>query len=230
MLYYLLFSRNLTPQEAVLSFVFTVLSFIIALSFREFMRSFVAYKMGDPTPKLAGRLTLNPLKHIDTSGFLMFMLLGVGWSKPSQINPMNFKKYKTGMRWISIVGILTNFVLGLIAAGIFAILLGTVGIPNVYVGYIYNFLMYFMIVNSFLAMFNLLPLFPLDGFTFVTTFLKPNNKFVDFGVKNSMKILLIIFLVSILGDLIFGFDVLDWYLSVLYNYVYVPIGFLGVYI
>ena len=228
MLYYLLFSEGLSPQEAVLSFVFTVLSFIIALTCREFMRALVAYKMGDPTPKLAGRLSLNPIRHIDTSGFIMFLLFGVGWSKPTQVNPLNFKKYKTGMRWISVVGIITNFVLGLIAAGILAILLATVGLPNIYVGYFYNFLTYFMIVNSFLVMFNLLPLFPLDCYMFITTFMRPDNKFIEFSVRNSFKILLLIFMISILGDLLFGFDVLDEFLLLIYRFIYWPLSLVGV--
>lgn len=194
----------------------------------ELAHSFTAYKMGDPTPKLMGRLTLNPFKHLSLGGFLMFVLLGIGWAKPVPINPLNFKKYRTGIRLVSISGILTNFFLGLIAAIIYAMLLPTVGYINTAMECVFLVLQYFMVVNSFLALFNLIPIYPMDGFNFVTSFMRADNRYIKFNVKNGLKLLLCILLVTLLIETIFSFDLLDWYLSILYNYVYLPIGFLGV--
>ena len=228
MLYYILVSSELTAQEAVVIFLITIVAFFVSLSVHEFAHGFTAVKMGDPTPKLAGRVTLNPFKHISLSGLICFALLGVGWAKPMPINPLNFKKYRKGIRLTSIAGILANFILGLICAIIFALIIAFAPVSNVYIEYILLTLQYFMLVNSFLALFNILPIYPLDGFNFVTSFMKADNKFIQYNVRNGFKILLGILLATVLIDLLFGFDILDFYLSLIYNYIYVPIGLLGV--
>ncbi len=223
-----MYHQSLSFSQVILSFVFTIFAFIVSLSVHEFAHALVAYKMGDPTPKLTGRLTLNPFKHIDTSGFIMFMLFGVGWAKPVQVNPLNFKKFRKGMRLVAIAGVCANFLLGLICAIIFALLFKFVGPVNQFVVYLYDLLSYFMLVNSFLVLFNLLPIYPFDGFSFITTFMKGDNKFIRFSVKNSFYILLAVFLVSIITDLAFGFDILDLYCMLIYDKIYMPIVFLGV--
>lgn len=227
MLYYILFNQYYTAQEAVIVFLITIVVFLISLTLHEFAHAFVAYKMGDPTPKFAGRVTLNPFKHLSLSGFLLFIFLGIGWAKPVPSNPLNYKKYRKGIRLVSISGVLVNFVLGLIAAIIYAILLSTVGFANLAMEYVFLTLQYFMLVNSFLALFNILPIYPMDGFNFVSSFLKPNNKYIEYNVRNGLKIILFILLFTLLIDLLFSFDLLDWFLSLLYNYIYVPIALLG---
>lgn len=229
MLYYILFSTNLTASEAVIHFLITIGVFMISLTVHEFAHAFAALKCGDPTAKLMGRMTLNPFKHLDTSGFLFFILLGVGWAKPVPINALNFKRYKKGVRWVSIAGILANFLLGLISAGAFAILLATVGFGGgLAMEYVYSVLMYFMLVNSFLAMFNMLPLPHFDGYNFIASFLKAENKFLKFMQRNGFKLLIGLLLAGLVTDLLFGFDILNIYLSVLYDFVYLPITWLGV--
>ena len=85
MLYYILFNDYYTPREAVIVFLITIFVYLISLTLHEFAHSLTAYRMGDPTPKLMGRLTLNPFKHLSLGGFLMFVLLGIGWAKPVPI-------------------------------------------------------------------------------------------------------------------------------------------------
>lgn len=228
MIYYLLFNNNLTARDAVLYFLISIFVYFVSLSLHEFAHAFVAVKMGDPTPKQAGRLTLNPFKHLDIMGFLCFMLVGFSWAKPVPVNPLNFKKYRKGMRAVSIAGITVNALLGLIAAGIYAVMLATLTFTSPAIHIIFVILEYFMVVNSFLAMFNLLPIYPMDGFNLVTTFMKTENKFIKFSLRNGLKIMLTLILISFATDLLFGFDLLDWYLTVLFNYVFKPIALLGV--
>ena len=108
MLYQFLFSDGMTGEEAVARFLISIFVFFISLTAHELAHGFAAYKMGDLTAKIDGRRSLNPIKHLDMSGFLAFMIIGVGWAKPVPVNPLNFKKYKTGMRWVSISGILAK--------------------------------------------------------------------------------------------------------------------------
>ena len=228
MLYYILFNQDLTAEEAVIHFLITIAVFMISLTIHEFAHAFSAYACGDKTAKLAGRMTLNPIKHLSLSGFIFFMLLGVGWAKPVPINPLNFKKYKKGTRIVSISGVLANVLLGLICATVCAILLATVGVGGVAMGYVYTILFYFMMVNSFLALFNFLPIPPLDGYNFIASFMKAENKFIKFMQRNGSRIILSIILISLLTDILFGFDILTYYLSLLYDWVYLPISFIGI--
>ena len=226
MLYQIMFSNNLTPQQAVTTFLVSIFVFFVSLAFHEYAHGFAAYKMGDLTPKLAGRLTLNPLKHLDMTGMLFFMFLGVGWAKPMPVNPLNFKKYKKGTRLVAIAGVLANFLLGLVAAIIFAIMTKC-GATGEFASFIYLVLTYFIIVNSALAMFNFLPLAPLDGFRFIASFMKPNNKFIKFNERHGYSILLLLILGSIVIEFFTGFDLFNAYLNLLTNYVFAPITWLG---
>ena len=228
MLYYILFNTNLTATDSVIHFLITIFIYMISLTIHEFAHAFVAFKCGDPTAKLAGRMTLNPLKHLDMMGFLMFIFLGVGWAKPVPTNPMNYRNYKKGTRAVSISGVTANLLLGLISAGTIAILSATVGINGEVMGYIYYILFYFMLVNSFLVMFNIMPIPPMDGFNFISTFCKPNNKFLNFMARNALRIILGILLLGFVTDLLFGFDIFTVYLMLLHEYVFVPISLLGV--
>lgn len=224
MLISILLNNNLDPLDAVIQFLMIVFVFTFSLSLREFFRAFAAYKMGDDTAKSMGMMTINPIKHIDPAGFLFFVLLGVGWSKPVPINPTNFKNYRKGIRWVSAAGVLVNFVFGLFASIVYLVFNRTLGCPNEAMGYFYLLLQIIMQINSFLVLFNILPIYPLAGFDFVTTFMKSNNKFIYFNYKNGVKILYGLLIVSVVFELLFGFDLFAIYLNLLYNYLYLPIA------
>lgn len=228
MLLDLLYVGDLTVQEAVLSIVFCLVAIFIAMTVHEFAHAFVAYKMGDDTAKKMGRLTLNPLQHIDPMGLIWFMIIGVGWAKPVPINPIKFRKYKVGTRLVSIAGVLANFILGLVCAIIYGILNGIIGVGGEAILYVNMLLVLFMTVNGALVMFNLLPFYPLDGFTFITTFMHSENKYIKFNLRHGSQLLIGILLGASVFTLLFGFDIFGLYLSIVEIFYWFIIMFMGV--
>ena len=97
--------------EFIYAGIAMLLVLIISLSLHEFGHAYVAYKQGDITPKYQGRVTLNPLAHIDPIGFLCCALFGFGWAKPVEINPLKFRNYKSGIFKVSIAGVTANLIL-----------------------------------------------------------------------------------------------------------------------
>lgn len=189
-----------------------VLAFIVALFvsiiLHEISHGLVALWNGDPTAKMYGRLTLNPVKHFDLIGLFMMLIVGFGWAKPVPVNPNNFKKYKLGSITVSIAGIVMNLILAFLAALGF-VLLGDVAVvvdtPMYYfVLFCFELMDWLLILNVNLALFNFLPLFPLDGYRLLSCFVNENNGFMRFMRRYSLYILL-------------GFIVLD-YIPYVSNY------------
>lgn len=139
-------------------------SIIIALTFHEYAHAWVAYKLGDPTAKAEGRLTLNPLAHLDPLGTMVLILFRFGWGKPVPINEYNFQNPVVGTALTSLAGPMTNLVLALVGTVAFNLFVGISPILNA-------MLLYFVLINILLMMFNLLPIPPLDGHKIVRAIL-----------------------------------------------------------
>jgi Zn-dependent protease len=149
-----LFSRS---PEALIA---VALILLISLPFHEFSHALAAYRLGDSTAKYMGRLTLNPLAHLDPFGSLLILLAGVGWAKPTPYNPYNVRGGKTGEVIIAIAGPLSNLVLAVAAAIPLRYIIATdVAVPEIVV----NVLSTFVLLNVVLAVFNFIPIPPLDG-------------------------------------------------------------------
>lgn len=143
---------------------------IIGITFHEAAHGYVSHWLGDPTPKNQGRLSLNPLSHIDPMGFIALLLVGFGWGKPVMIDPRYYKNPKRDELLVSLAGVTTNLIIAIIFA-VIQILLIEAGIAYS-LGSTWNMLnlmiQYVVFVNLVLMCFNLLPIPPLDGFSVIT--------------------------------------------------------------
>ena len=201
MLFDLLFRYTSMPfTSKVIVFLTFSVAVIIALSMHEYAHAFTAVKCGDPTPKLAGRLTLNPLVHFDVAGLLCFLFLGFGWAKPVPINPFNFKNVKKDSFLVSISGVLANLILAFISYPIAILFMRVVDTSIVWEICFYLFLYIFQ-TNLVFLVFNLIPVYPLDGFNAIASLTKYNNKFVNFMRRYGGVILLILIVVFHITDL-----------------------------
>jgi Zn-dependent protease len=195
------------------------LAVAIVLTFHEFAHAYAAYKNGDPTAKFSGRLTLNPAKHFDPIGVIMFAVAGFGWAKPVPVNPNNFRNYRKGCFWTSIAGVLTNYVMAFIFCPIF-ILVATYVCPKfdgLYMEqFLYTFFSALFACSLSFCVFNLLPLYPLDGFRIVDAVSTKRGKVYQFLRQNGYYILLGLILVHVLSGRIpyLGYvDVLGYILN-----------------
>jgi len=159
--------------------VFGIPAFILAGSVHEYMHAWTAKKLGDYTATLEGRLTLNPIAHIDPWGFLTMLIARFGWMKPVPVNEYNFKHPVQGMALTAAAGPASNLVMALISSIIYRILfytgvfgsIGTIGDENLLLSFTQSFLLTFIWVNVALMVFNLIPLPPLDGSRILRMFL-----------------------------------------------------------
>jgi len=183
----------------LLWYVIFAVIILICISVHEYAHAKVADILGDPTPRLAGRLTLNPINHIDPIGFLMLLIVRIGWAKPVPINPYNFKNPQRGMAITGAAGPVSNFIL----AWILAIILKT--LPMTYLWY--SIMQYAIYINLALMVFNLLPIPPLDGSRIFAPFI-PERIYMNLE-RYSLFIML--------GILFFGFPLIRSLIMFFYN-------------
>jgi Zn-dependent protease len=219
------FLRGETQLEQFLAYPlkeipYVVITLIFAFTFHEFAHAFVAYKFGDMTAKKQGRLTLNPLKHLDPFGTLLILIAGFGWARPVPVNRFFFKKPRLAGVLVSAAGPLSNLVLAaigfIIAYGLNRF--GATASDNFYI-----FLEIFIQLNIVLFVFNLLPLPPLDGYRIVED-LAPNNVRAKMTQYEQYGILIFLILVMIrpLNNMTIQpiFDVvIPWVWNVLGNFI-----------
>lgn len=215
-----LFSYDLSVGQMLILLLSITAIFMISLGLHEFAHAFVAYKQGDGTAKSLGRLTLNPLTHIDSLGFIMFLCIGVGWAKPVPINPNNFKKYRSGIAKVSIAGIVVNLILCVIGSLLFVLTTKVMGDANDLLVLITFYLMW---TNAYLAIFNMIPLYPLDGFNFISSFMRGDNKFVQWNIRNAGKLFITIIIVDLFLDLFFNIQIISYFLSTVAGWICEPL-------
>jgi Zn-dependent protease len=191
-------------NKTIIELLAFVIAIVFALSIHEYAHAYLATKQGDLTPKAYGRLTLNPKAHIDPIGFLMLLIVGFGWAKPVPVNPNNFKDYKKGMFLVSIAGITVNIILFLVFTALMVLITeGALLNTSTSLGLFFTVLvMYLSMINLVLAIFNLLPIAPLDGFNIVKSVTRYGNSFVRFMEQRGQMILLILLISGVAGNFI----------------------------
>ena len=161
---------NSLDFSAMLSALMRLIAVFLCLTVHETCHGLAALALGDPTAKLNGRLTLNPLSHVDWIGLFLLLAVGVGWAKPVPVDPRNFREPRKGMAITALAGPLSNFVLALVSLGIGSLLFHF-GPANRPVAYLLLFLCQLSVLNVGLGLFNLIPIPPLDGSRVVEMFL-----------------------------------------------------------
>ena len=174
---------------------------LITLTIHEFSHGYVAYLLGDDTAKRAGRLTLNPISHIDPIGLLMLFIVRIGWAKPVPVNPYNFKNQKRDMAITAAAGPASNFVMAIILSIVFNLL--KAANPNIlYSGsmptqFFIGMLVYAILINLALGIFNLLPIPPMDGSKILGGFLSDEAYYkYTAQERKGAQILMIVFAIS----------------------------------
>lgn len=193
----------------LIDILYSLPAVFLAFSFHEYAHALVAYRMGDPTPKLQGRLTLDPLVHVDWIGLIMFAVFGFGWAKPVQVNPSNFRNRKKGDILVSLAGPIANLILGFLTLLIIHLLRGFFPHPSTYgkmggsMVVIFSILYKIVSLNIVFAFLNLVPIPPFDGYKVIKTlFFRGNIKFFWVLEKYSMIILFAMILLNLFSYII----------------------------
>lgn len=192
-------------METAIYYLAAIVAVIFVLVPHEYAHAYAAFKCGDPTANVMGRMTLNPLRHLDPYGFVLCILTGFGWAKPVPINPGNFRHFRRGLFITAIAGVVVNYLIAFIAYAL--LLLVRIYFPvdgGLY--YVYYFL-YLTLQNIFVFsisvfIFNLLPFDPLDGFRVVEALTRQINPVNRFLKTYGRYILIILVLESFLCDVL----------------------------
>ena len=182
--------------------IYVVPAIIITVTLHELAHGWVSYKFGDPTPKLDGRLSLNPLRHLDPIGTIALLLVGFGWAKPVHIDPRYYKDAKTGIVWTAFAGPLMNFIIAFAAIFLYNLLLkvpvsifSSKIMIQIFI-YLVVLMQYIALISLGQAIFNLIPLPPLDGSKILYGVLPDSVYFNIMKYENWLSLILFLVLFS----------------------------------
>ena len=196
---------GLIYQGEILLFALLIVALVASLSFHEFGHAFVAKLYGDDTAERAGRLTLNPIAHIDVVGLLMVVMVGFGYAKPVPTNPRNFRSKRADL-WVAAAGPGMNLLLAIVAWNVFLLLRGA-GVDAAFTPGSETFAILLVQVNLLLMVFNLIPIGPLDGHYILPHFLPraAAEAYRHYNARYGVYALLSLILLGVLGVPVFSY-------------------------
>ncbi len=200
----------------IMSLILRIPGLVLALSLHEFAHGYAAYKMGDNTAKYSGRLSLNPLDHMDVVGTLCLFLFRFGWAKPVPINPYNFRNRRAGIITVSLAGPAMNFLLALVCALLYAVVAKFVPYTT-FTTFVIRILVEAVAVNIGLMCFNLIPIPPLDCSKVLIELLPYRYRGYFYTIERYSTLILMLALWS---------GVLNPVLGTMYSAAYAPIKFI----
>lgn len=194
-----------------MNFLYSLPGLLVAIVFHELAHGYTAYLLGDNTAKDAGRLSLNPIRHIDPIGFISLLVFKFGWAKPVPINSNNFQNRKRDTILVSLAGPFSNFIIALVVGNI----LYSIPIRNTI---LHNMIMMTLIYNIVLCVFNLLPFPPLDGSKILASLLPRKLEYLFYKYERYMYLILILLIFTNTIDKILG-PTINIMLNIIYNII-----------
>ncbi len=198
---------------------------LIALTGHEFAHGWVSKKLGDPTPEAQGRLTMNPLAHLDPVGTLLMILTGFGWAKPVQVDPRYYKNQKRGMALTAAAGPVANFIMAFAALAVYAlvfVICSKINVGTAIIKSVGTFAQLFAVRNLCFMIFNIIPIPPLDGAKALGVFLPDKAYYTMLRYERySMLLIMALSLLGVFGNVIgTGVNfVMNGMLNILYSAV-----------
>lgn len=191
------------PVGGTIYIISFAVAILISLILHECAHGYVAYRCGDPTAKMMGRLSLNPAAHLDPIGTLCMVVFGIGWAKPVPVNPRNFRNYRRDDFLVSIAGIVMNLTIFLLSTALLVGISQHISSQPMY--YLYQFVYMLSSINLSLAIFNLLPIPPLDGYHLVNdTLLKGRLQLTHQQFQITQIILIVVCMSGVLSNLLYA--------------------------